>query len=329
MKILIYSSHKYDKSFIEEANSGHHELEFTELQLNEATVHLASGFEVISIFTSDYANEAILEKLHQGGVRYIALRSVGFDNIALKKAVELDIKVANVPAYSPFSVAEHAVTLLLALNRKILLGQQLMHHHDFRLDHLTGFDIKGKTVGIIGLGKIGTAFASIMKGFGCTILAFDPIEDSEIKIKLGVKYTTLEEVCNQSDILSLHCPLNSHTKYMINELIFEQMKKGVILINTARGAIINTNHLLAALTNKTLGALGMDVYENEKDIFGKELTGEVLPDEVFNQLRSFPNVLITGHQAFLTKEALVGIATSTFSTIDLWAKGEHSENEII
>lgn len=329
MKILIYSSHKYDKSFIEEANSGQHELVFTELQLNEATANLASGFEVISIFTSDYANEAILEKLHQGGVRYIALRSVGFDNIALKKAVALDIKVANVPAYSPFSVAEHAVTLLLALNRKILLGQQLMHHHDFRLDHLTGSDIKGKTVGIIGLGKIGTAFASIMKGFGCTILAFDLIEDSEIKNKLGVKYTTLEEVCNQSDILSIHCPLNSHTKYMINELIFEQMKKGVILINTARGAIINTHHLLAALTNKTLGALGMDVYENEKDIFGKELTGLALPDELFNHLRCFPNVLITGHQAFLTNEALRGIATSTFSTFDLWAKGEHSENEII
>lgn len=328
MKVFFYSIHSYDKSYIEKANSGKHELQFTELQLNEATVTLAAGCDVVSLFTSDSASELVLEKLCQEGIRYIALRSVGFDNVSLKKANSLAIKVANVPAYSPYSVAEHTVALLLAVNRKLLLGQQLMQHHDYRLQHLTGFDINGKTVGIIGTGKIGSAFATIMKGFGCNLIAFDPIEDPVLKSILGVQYTTLEEVCHQSDILSLHCPLNVHTKYMINELIFEQMKKGVILLNTARGGIINTSHLITALANKTVGALGLDVYENEKNIFGKDLTAVPLIDDLFIKLRSYPNVLITGHQAFLTAEALEGIASTTIATIDSWANGKKAINEL-
>ena len=328
MRVLFYSIHSYDKSPIENANSGKHEIQFTELQLNEETVSLAAGFDAVSLFTSDSASELVLEKLLQIGIRFIALRSVGFDNVSLKKANSLSIKVANVPAYSPYSVAEHAVALLLAVNRKLLLGQQLKQHQDYRLQHLTGFDINGKTVGIIGTGKIGSAFASIMKGFGCNLIAFDPIEDPILKAKLGIRYTTLEEVCHKSDILSLHCPLNVHTKYMINELIFEQMKKGVILLNTARGGIINTNHLLAALANNTVGALGLDVYENEKNIFGKDLTALPLTDDLFIKLRSYPNVLITGHQAFLTTEALEGIATATIATINSWANGEKAINEL-
>jgi D-lactate dehydrogenase len=328
MRVLFYSIHSYDKSPIENANSGKHEIQFTELQLNEETVSLAAGFDAVSLFTSDSASELVLEKLLQIGIRFIALRSVGFDNVSLKKANSLSIKVANVPAYSPYSVAEHAVALLLAVNRKLLLGQQLIQHQDYRLQHLTGFDINGKTVGIIGTGKIGSAFASIMKGFGCNLIAFDPIEDPILKAKLGIRYTTLEEVCHKSDILSLHCPLNVHTKYMINELIFEQMKKGVILLNTARGGIINTNHLLAALANNTVGALGLDVYENEKNIFGKDLTALPLTDDLFIKLRSYPNVLITGHQAFLTTEALEGIAAATIATINSWANGEKAINEL-
>lgn len=230
MKILMYSMYAFEKPFIENATHGKLEFEYTNQALNEDTAKLAEGFQGISLFTPDNASDSVLEKLYFYGVRYIALRSVGYDYVDLKKARALGIKVANVPTYSPYSVAEHAVTLLLALNRKIILGQKLMQMGDYRLDHLVGFDLHGKTVGIIGTGKIGTAFAKIMHGFGCQILACDPQENEELIQQTNLSYTTLEYVCKNSDVISVHCPLNPETKYMFNKSNFMLMKKGLSLL---------------------------------------------------------------------------------------------------
>ncbi|WP_016988406.1 2-hydroxyacid dehydrogenase [Flavobacterium sp. ACAM 123] len=328
MKILMYSIYAFDKPFIENATQGKLEIEYTNQSLSAETVKLAEGFEGISLFTTDDASDIILEKLYSFGVRYIALRSVGYDNVDLKKARALGIKVAHVPAYSPYSVAEHAAALLLALNRKIILGQKLMQMGDYRLNHLVGFDLYGKTVGIIGTGKIGAAFAKIMHGFGCQILANDPQENTELIQQIEIKYTTVKEVCKNSDVISVHCPLNPETKYMFNKKSFSLMKKGVIFINTARGTVVNTEDLIDALKMGNIGAAGLDVYEKERSIFfGNHIT-EKLEDHLYTILRSFPNVLITGHQGFLTNEALEGIAHTTIANFNSWAYNGTSENEL-
>ena len=328
MKILMYSIYAFDKPFIENAKHGKLEIEYTNQPLNEDTVKLAEGFEGISLFTPDNASAIVLEKLYFYGVRYIALRSVGYDYVDLKKARALGIKVANVPAYSHYSVAEHAVTLLLALNRKIILGQKLMQMGDYRLDHLVGFDLHGKKIGIIGTGKIGTAFAKIMHGFGCQISACDPQENEELIQQIDINYTTLEEVCTTSDVISVHCPLNHETKYMFNKSNFSLMKKGVLFINTARGTIVNTEDLIDALKMGNIGAAGLDVYEKEKTIFFGNHINKKLEDHLYTILRSFPNVLITGHQGFLTNEALEGIAQTTIVNFNAWAYNGLSENEL-
>jgi D-lactate dehydrogenase len=328
MKILMYSIYAFDKPFIENATHGKLEFEYTNQPLNENTVKLAEGFEGISIFTTDNASDIVLEKLYLCGVRYIALRSVGYDNVDLKKARALGIKVANVPAYSPYSVAEHAVTLLLALNRKIILGQKLMQMGDYRLDYLVGFDLHGKKVGIIGTGKIGGAFAKIMHGCGCKILACDPEENTELIQLIDITYTTLEEVCKNSDVISVHCPLNPETKYMFNKRSFNLMKKGVIFINTARGTVVNTEDLIDALKVGHIGAVGLDVYEKEKNIFFSNHNTKKMGDHLYTILRSFPNVLITGHQGFLTSEALEGIARTTIANFNAWTYNGTSENEL-
>lgn len=328
MKILMYSSYEFDRPIIENAMHGKLEFVYTDQPLNENTVNLAEGFEAISLFTPDNASATILEKLYFNGVRYIALRSVGYDYIDLKRARALGIKVANVPTYSQYSVAEHAVALLIALNRKIILGQKLMNMGDYRLEHLIGFDLHGKKVGIIGTGKIGSAFAKIMNGFGCSIMAYDPVESEELKQQIDITYATLEEVCKISDVISVHCPLNRESKYMFNKSTFPLMKKGVIFINTARGKIVNTEDLIVALQDENIAAAGLDVYENEKKIFFRNHIDKKIGDEIYTILRSFPNVLITGHQGFLTHEALQGIANTTIANLNAWAYNGISENEL-
>jgi D-lactate dehydrogenase len=328
MKILMYSSYEFERPTIENAIHGKLEFVYTDQPLNKDTVQLAEGFEGISLFTPDTASAAVLEKLYFYGVRYITLRSVGYDYIDLQRARALGIKVANVPAYSPYSVAEHAVALLLAVNRKIALGQNLMDMGDYRLDHLIGFDLHGKKIGIIGTGKIGTAFAKIMHGFGCSILACDPIENEELKQQINISYTTLEELCINSDVISVHCPLNRETKYMFNKSVFSLMKKGVVFINTARGKVVNTEDLIDALQNGNVHATGLDVYENEKKIFFRNLIDKNVEDEIYTILRSLPNVLITGHQGFLTNEALQGIANTTIANLNAWAYNGICENEL-
>ena len=328
MKVLVYSIFGFDKPFLEKAAHGNHELVFTEQPLNESTVNLAKGFDAVSLFTSDEASEVILKKLYTFGVKYIALRSVGYDHVDLARAKSLAIKVANVPEYSPYAIAELAVALLLALNRKLVLGQMLMQNGDYRLDNLVGFDLHGKTIGIVGTGKIGAAFARIMHGFGCKILAFDIQENKELMKEIPISYVSIEDLCSNSDVISVHYLLNATTNHLFNKTTFLQMKKGIVFINTARGGIVNSEDLLEAIENKTIAAAGLDVYEKEKPIFFQDHTKATISDPLFLKLRSYPNVIITGHQGFLTNEALEGIAHTTIANLNAWAYNGISENEV-
>lgn len=328
MKTLVYSIHGFDKPFLEKLGQYKHELVFTEEPLNENTAHLANGFEAVALFTSDKASSKAIEQLHSFGVKFIALRSVGYDHVDLAKAKQLNIKVANVPAYSPYAIAEHSVALLMALNRKIILSQELMKINDFRLDKLVGFDLHNKTIGVVGTGKIGAAFVRIMHGFGCKIVAYDIEQDNELIEHFNVQYTSLEALCKISDVISINCPLNEATKYMFNKTTFSVMKRGVVFINTARGGIINTQDLLDAIDQGIVASAGLDVYEYEKPIFFYDHSNNQIEDKLFEKLRAHDNVLITGHQAFLTNEALQGIAKTTIDNLDQWTETGKSENEV-
>nr|WP_315177013.1 2-hydroxyacid dehydrogenase [uncultured Flavobacterium sp.] len=328
MKVLVYSILGFDKAFLEKAAHGNHELVFTEQPLNESTAAFAKGFDAVSLFTSDDASETVLQKLYTCGVKYIALRSVGYDHVDLARAKSLAMKVANVPEYSPYAIAELAVALLMALNRKLVLGQTLMQIGDYRLDHLVGFDLHGKTIGIVGTGKIGAAFAKIMHGFGCKIIAFDIKENKELMDEIPITYVSLKDLCATADVISVHYLLNGTTNHLFNKSTFSLMKKGVIFINTARGGIVNTKDLLEAIENKTIGAAGLDVYEKEKPIFFQDHTDAPINDDLFLKLRSHPNVMITGHQGFLTNEALEGIAHTTIANLNAWAYNGISGNEV-
>ena len=327
MKTLVYSSHGFDKPFLK-ASKGLHEMDFVEKRLSIETVFLAEGYQAVALFSSDNASEEVLKKLNELGIKYIALRSVGYDNVDLNTAKSLGIKVANVPAYSPYAIAEHSVALLMALNRKLLLGQDLMKSGDYRLDHLIGFDLYDKTVGVVGTGKIGAAFTQIMNGFGCKLLGYDIEINDELVQSTNIKYTSLEELCMQSDVISINCPLNEQTKYLFNKTLFSKMKKGVVFINTARGGVVNTVDLIEAIDLGIIGAAGLDVYENEKPIFFFDNKDTPINDELFLKLKSYDNVLITGHQAFLTNEALKGITDTTIENLNSWEEKGYSINEV-
>lgn len=326
MKVLIYSSHQFDRPYLKKAAQGKHQFIFTDEPLNEKTVNLAQNSEAICIFTADDTNGKNLELLHKIGVEYIALRMAGYDNVDLKKCKELGIKVANVPQYSPFAVAEHAMTLILCLNRKIKLSQELIKKFDFRLDNLIGFDLKNKTIGIIGVGNIGSVFARIANGFGCKLLAFDLKENQSLKKEINIKYVEPDELYKNSDIITLHCPLNDSTKHLLRKDKFAIMKDGVFIINTSRGGVINSKDLLEALESRKVGAAGLDVYEFEKGLFFEN--HQTIEDDLFKVLQAKPNVIITGHQSFLTNEALINIADSTVYNIDCWSRNQKSVNEI-
>lgn len=328
MKVAVYSTHRFEVPYLKAAVQDKHELIFIEQELNEQTIELARFCDAVSLFTSDNANAAILTQLHTYGVKCIALRSVGYDHVDLNKAKELGIKAANVPAYSPYSVAEHAVTLLMALNRKLILSQQLIELNDFRLDGLTGFDVHEKTVGIVGLGKIGEAFARIMNGFGCKIVCYDPEPKPGLEKELNLQFVNFNELCMHSDIISIHCPLNASTRHLFNKDAFSMMKKGAYLVNTARGPIIKTEDLITALDDGTIGGAGLDVYEFEKGLFFHDHRSTEIQDTVFKKLRAYPNVLITGHQAFLTETALQNIADTTVHNLDCFEAGKIPDNEL-
>lgn len=328
MKTIIYSIKDFERSYLLRANRMNHELTIVEEALSEKTTDLAQGHEAIVVFTGDDVSTGVVEKLHAAGVKYIAVRAVGYDNVDIKKAEELGIAVANVPEYSPYSVAEHSVALMLALNRKICLAHSQVHHHDFTVGKLVGFDLHGKTVGIIGTGKIGSVAAAILHGFGCKLLGYDIKENKELSEKCSLRYVDLKTLCRESDIISLYTPLNTATKYLINKELIDEMKQGVMLINTARGAVMNTEHVIEALENGKIGYLGTDVYEKEKGIFFYDYSKNRIQDEMLKKLMSFPNVIITPHQAFATQEALSNIADTTFYNLDCWAQYKLTENEL-
>jgi len=314
MKIAVYSCKPYEKPFLNAANSNTaHELLYLDAKLSETTTELARGVPVVSIFVGDDASGPVLRELHAGGTRLLALRSAGFNHVDVAEAERLGITIARVPAYSPYAVAEHAVGLMLTLNRKFHRAYARVREQNFALDGLMGFDMHGKTVGVIGTGKIGEAVCAILRGFGCNILAYDPVKNPECE-KLGVKYVPLAELYKASDIVTLHCPLTPETRHLINADALAAMKPGVMLINTSRGAVVDTRALIAALKRghqQGVGSVGLDVYEEEGDLFFRDLSAEVLQDDVFVRLLTFPNVLITAHQGFFTNEACQAIAQTT------------------
>ncbi|HMF46820.1 MAG TPA: 2-hydroxyacid dehydrogenase [Candidatus Udaeobacter sp.] len=314
MNVAIFSAKKYDREFLNAANASGHQLRFFEPHLNEETAGLATGFDAVCVFVNDQVNAAVIAKLHSLGIRLIALRCAGYNNVDLAAATKHGITVVRVPAYSPYAVAEHSIALILALNRKVHRAYNRVREGNFALDGLVGFDMSGKTVGVIGTGQIGTVVAKILTGFGCPTLAFDPIPNPTCR-SLGVRYVELNELLAQSDVISLHCPLTPENKYIINDAAIAKMKNGVMLINTSRGGLLDTVAIIDALKSGKIGYLGLDVYEEEEDIFFEDRSGLILSDDVFARLLTFPNVIITGHQAFFTREALLNIAATTIDNI--------------
>ena len=297
-------------------------------RLTIQTAQLADGCKSVSIFVNDDASAPVLNKLKKNGVAFLALRSAGYNHVDLVEAKKLGLRVARVPDYSPYAVAEHAVALMLALNRKLIRAHNRVRELNFTLDGLVGFDMHGKTIGLIGTGKIGSVVAKIMNGFGCNVLASDLIESKELKEKYGVTYTDCESLCVKSDIISLHLPLAANTKHIINKNYIDKMKAGVMLINTSRGGLINTKDVIEGLKSSRIGYLGMDVYEEEGGLFFEDHSDDILQDDVISRLMTFNNVLITSHQAFLTNTALENIAKTTMYNIDCFEKGIVCENEL-
>lgn len=323
MTVAVFSTKPYDQQFLELANrdaQGHH-LTFLETRLNEATVALAKGFDGVCVFVNDQLTAPVLKALAEGGTRAVALRCAGFNNVDLKAAAANRIAVVRVPAYSPYAVAEHSVALMLSLNRQIHRAHNRIREGNFALDGLLGFDLHGRTVGIIGTGQIGLEVARIMLGFGCQVLGYDPQPSGDCR-RLGVQFVDLEQLLARADIISLHCPLTPQTHHLINAQAIRQMKPGVMLINTSRGAIVDTSAIIEALKTGHIGYLGLDVYEEEADLFFEDLSNLVLQDDLFARLLTFPNVLITGHQGFFTRNALESIARITLGNLtELEQKG--------
>ncbi|MFD1257026.1 2-hydroxyacid dehydrogenase [Mucilaginibacter terrae] len=326
MKIAVFSTHQYDQDFFNQFNTGH-DINYLVLPLNEQTVALTAGFEAICIFVNDTVNAGVLNALHANGVKLIVLRCAGFNNVDIKAASELGIPVLRVPAYSPEAVAEHAVALILTLNRKTHKAYNRVREGNFSLEKLMGFNLHNRKVAVIGTGNIGKAFCHILKGFGCKVYAYDIYPDADLAAQ-GVTYGTLEETLADADIISLHCPLMDSTRHLINAQTLKLFKQGAMLINTSRGGLINTADVIESLKNCHLGYLGLDVYEQEGKLFFHDYSEDVIPDELITRLISFPNVLITSHQGFFTKEAMEQIATVTFGNVDAFVKGDELLNRV-
>lgn len=329
MKLAVFDTHRYDREALEGANAHFgHSLVFFEPRLTPQTAQLAQGFEAVCSFVNDKVNEQVLEVLRQGGVRLIALRSAGYNHVDLVAAERLGLKVVRVPEYSPYAVAEHAVALVLALNRRIHQAYARVRDWNFSLEGLVGFDLHGKTVGLVGTGRIGRAAARIFRGFGCRVLCFDAVPDKGLELELGVRYVPLETLYAEADILSLHVPLTPETHHLVNAESLAKMKRGVMLINTGRGALIDSRALLEALKSGHVGQAGLDVYEEEEGIFFEDLSFKVLKDDVLARLLTFHNVIVTSHQGFLTREALSNIAETTLASVRAFERGEPLVHEV-
>ena len=327
MKIAFFDTKEYDKEVFNKYNEKYgYEITYFESKLNAETAVLANGYDVACIFVNDNANKETLEILENNGVKCLALRCAGFNNVDLEN--KGNIRVVRVPEYSPYSVAEHAVALLLNINRKIYKAYQRTKKYNFSLDGLLGFDIHGKTVGVIGTGKIGKVFIEIMKGFGAKVIAYDVYKDENASKNLGFEYVELDELYKNSDIISLHCPLTKETEKIINKESIEKMKQGVILINCSRGKLINTDDLIQELEKGKIGGVGLDVYEDEEEYFLRDMSNEYKRDEDLSLLLSMPNVLITSHQAFFTEEAINKIASDTLENVTKVMNNEECKNEL-
>jgi D-lactate dehydrogenase len=328
MNVAVFSTKPYDRRFLSAANvDGAHDLTFFEPRLTIETSVLAAGFPAISVFVNDVLDRAVLEVLAAGGTRIISLRSAGFNHVDLEAAAEFGLTVVRVPAYSPHAVAEHTVALILALNRKLPRAFNRVREGNFSLDGLLGFDLHGKTIGIVGTGRIGAVVAQIMAGFGCRLLAHD-LQVNEACVALGVDYVSLPDLLSACDVVTLHAPLTPQTYHLIDQEAVRRMKAGVMLVNTSRGALLDTLAVIDGLKSGQIGSLALDVYEEEEDLFFEDLSGIVLQDDVFARLLTFPNVLITGHQAFFTHEALTAIAETTLANISAIEHGLPCENVV-
>jgi len=314
LKVAVFSSKAYDQAFLEQANSGL-ELHFLEARLTVETCQLAEGHQAICVFVNDELDAQVLQQLANYGVRHIALRCAGFNNVDLSKAEALGLQISRVPAYSPEAVAEHTLALIMTLNRRLHKAYNRIKEDNFALNGLLGFNLHGKTVGIIGTGKIGVATLRILKGFGCQLLCHDPQPDPQVVKELGADYVSLEQVLQQSQVISLHCPLTTQTQHMINQQSLALMQDGVMLINTSRGGLLDTNAVIQALKSKKVGYLGLDVYEMESELFFEDKSCDIIQDDTFQRLLTFPNVLITGHQGFFTREAMQHIAHTSINNL--------------
>ena len=328
MKVAVFSSKPYDRQFFERVNQQYnHELQFFEPSLTSATASLAAGYEAVCVFVNDRLDRDTIEILQSQGIKLIALRCAGYNNVDLNAASELGLTVVRVPAYSPYAVAEHAIALILTLNRKIHRAYYRVREGNFALNGLLGFDLHGRTVGIIGTGKIGRIAGQILHGFGCRILAYDLYPNSEFGDRYG-EYVSLEDLFSQSDIISLHCPLTEDTHHLINDSAIASMKPGVMLVNTSRGGLVDTQAVIQGLKSRQIGHLALDVYEQESSLFFEDLSGEIIQDDAFERLLTFPNVIITGHQAFFTEDALNNIAETTLANITAIAENRDCNNQV-
>ncbi|AOW19161.1 hydroxyacid dehydrogenase [Polaribacter vadi] len=328
MNLAVFSTKPYDKEYFEKFKNEYDiKISYYEANLKPNTAKLTKDFDAVCVFVNDVLNKKTVETIAKKGVRLIALRCAGFNNVDLNACKENNIKVVRVPAYSPEAVAEHAMALILTLNRKTHKAYNRVREGNFSLTNLIGFNLYKKVVGVVGTGKIGAAFCRIAKGFGCEVLAYDINKNEELE-KNGVKYVSLEELFNKSDVISLHCPLNEKTKHIIDKSSIEKMKKGVLLVNTSRGALVNTKDVITGLKSKKIAFLGIDVYEQEENLFFKDLSESIIKDDLLLRLNSFPNVLITSHQAFFTKEAMTEITTTTLNNIQEFMNDEKLTNEV-
>ena len=315
MRVAVFSTKPYVEEFLAAANREFgHELVFFEARLSRETAALAEGFKTVCAFVNDQLDAEALKELHKRGVRLVALRCAGVNHVDLAAAAQLGLTVMNVPGYSPYAVAEHAVGLILALNRKLNRAYNRVREGNFNIDGLMGFDLHGRTASVVGTGKIGAVVARILTGFGCRVLAYDPNRNPEVEA-LGARYVTLPELLRESDIITLHCPLIPATRHLVNAECLKEVKRGVMIVNTSRGGLIDTTAVIEALKSGQVGYLGLDVYEEEAELFFEDLSNYVLQDDVFARLLTFPNVIITGHQAFFTRDAVAEIARSTLQNI--------------
>ncbi|MCL4119050.1 UNVERIFIED_CONTAM: hypothetical protein GTU68_034694, partial [Idotea baltica] len=329
VKVAVFSTQPYDQEYFERFKASYNfSFTYYETSLNRDTANLASGFDVVCMFVNDKADRETIEIIANNGIKLIALRCAGYNNVDLDAAETKGLRVMRVPAYSPEAVAEHAIALVLTLNRKTHKAYNRIRESNFSLNKLIGFNLHGKTVGVVGTGKIGAAFCKIIKGFGCQVVGFDPYESEELTNQ-GLEYKPLDQVLKQADIISLHCPLTPETKHIINKESIGLMKDGVMIINTSRGALINTTDIIAGLISQKIGYLGIDVYEQEENLFFKDLSESIIQDDLILRLISFPNVLMTSHQAYFTREAMEEITITTLNNIRDFHAKVASKNQLV